>query len=118
MIPGDVVIKLEMEKNKRFERRGVDLHMKTSITLREALLGFTQTVRHMDGHTLEISATGTTKPFQVIRVKGEGMPLRDDPQSFGNLYVEVKVIFPKKLSEEQKRTVDTLFTEKSTKTEL
>merc|ERR1719473_1123451 len=79
MIPGDVVIKLEMEKNKRFERRGDDLHMKTSITLREALLGFTQTVRHMDGHTVEITAKGTTQHQQVIKVKGEGMPLRDDP---------------------------------------
>lgn len=107
-----------MEKHKRFERRGNDLHMKTTITLREALLGFTKTVRHMDGHTLEITTSGVTQHLQVIKVKGEGMPLRDDPQSFGNLYVKVDVVFPKKISEERQKMVAKLLPETPSRAEL
>lgn len=118
MIPGDVVIKLAVDKNKRFERRGDDLHMKTSITLREALLGFKKILKHMDGHTVEIETQGVTKPLQVIRIKDEGMPLRDDPQSFGNLYLKVEVVFPKKLNAEQKKMVDEMFSDVSARTEL
>merc|ERR1712218_356266 len=79
MIPGSVIMTLKASKHPKFDRRGDDLHMNMKVSLREALLGWTQSIRHLDGHTIELDTTSVTKPFQVIKVQGEGMPLRDDP---------------------------------------
>mmetsp|Transcript_75579 Transcript_75579/g.162000 ORF Transcript_75579/g.162000 Transcript_75579/m.162000 type:complete len:497 (-) Transcript_75579:97-1587(-) len=105
MLPGSVVFTLKARKHAKFERRGDDLHLGMKVSLREALLGWSQRIRHMDGHMIEVGTTSVTKPFQVIKVAGEGMPLRDDPASFGDLYVKVEVVFPSKLTSSQQEQV-------------
>merc|ERR1719181_2097059 len=94
MIPGDVVFKLKCAKHKVFTRRGNDLTMKMSIPLRQALLGFEKTIKHLDGHELKIRRDGVTKPGAVMKVDGEGMPHRDDPESYGALHIEFSIEFP------------------------
>jgi DnaJ-class molecular chaperone len=118
MLPGSVIFTLQTRKHAKFVRRSDDLHMNMQISLREALLGWTQKIRHLDGHILEIGTTSVTKPFQVFRVKGEGMPLRDDPASFGELYVKVEVIFPSSLTEEQRKAIDVIFENAGAREEL
>ena len=44
-VPGDVVMTLKTKKHPVFRREGNDLHMVLKISLREALLGFSKTVR-------------------------------------------------------------------------
>merc|ERR1719203_771379 len=51
MLPGSVIMNLKQAKHRKSERRGDDLHMKMQVNLREALLGWSQTIRHLDGHT-------------------------------------------------------------------
>jgi len=109
MLPGSVVFTLKARKHSKFERRGDDLHMNIKVSLQEALLGWSQRIRHMDGHIVTIGTKSITKPFQVIKVKGEGMPLRDDPASFGNLYVKVEVVFPSTITAEQTEALKTVF---------
>jgi len=109
MLPGSVVFTLKTIKHAKFQRRGNDLHMNMQVDLKSALLGWEQFIRHMDGHLVQISTTSVTKPFQVFRVKGEGMPLRDDPASFGDLYIVVEVVFPKVLTHDQQRAVPDIF---------
>ncbi|CAE8624296.1 unnamed protein product [Polarella glacialis] len=108
-IPGSVMFTLKASKHAEFERRGDDLHMNTQVTLKEALLGWTKMVRHMDGHQIEIGTTSVTKPFQLMKVASEGMPLRDDPASFGNLFVRVEVVFPKQLASDQQEKISKIF---------
>lgn len=100
-IPGDVVFKLKAQKHKTFKRRGNDLTMKMNLSLRQALLGFEKTIRHLDGHEVKIRREGITSHGAVMTVKGEGMPLRDDPEEFGGLYIEFHVDFPDSLTKDQ-----------------
>lgn len=109
MLPGSVVLTLKTTKHTKFERRGDDLHMDMQVTLRESLLGWTQTIRHLDGHKVEIGTTSVTKPMQVMKINGEGMPLRDDPASFGDLYVKVEVLFPKQVTDAQYESIEAVF---------
>jgi len=109
ILPGNVILALKMKKHSKFERRGDDLHLSMQVSLREALLGWTQTIQHLDGHTIEIGTSSVTKPFQVFQVKDQGMPLRDDPASFGNLYVKVEVVFPKTLTSAQQQALEGMF---------
>lgn len=109
MIPGDVIVTLAQEKDRRFRRAGNDLHMETKVTLREALIGFKRKIRHLDGRIVEFETESVTAPLQVFKIKGEGMPLRDDPATFGNLFVKVTVEFPKSLPKDKRDTVASLF---------
>merc|ERR1719376_32288 len=109
-IPGDVVYKIRMKKDPRFERHNNDLHFKMTISLKEALLGFKKTIKHLDGHKVELSTTDITKPGQVYAIEGEGMPLRDTPSEFGKLYVITTVMFPDTLTDKQRQLVEQDFT--------
>jgi len=104
--PGDILMKVVQSKDDRFERQGDDLHMTQKINLKEALLGFTKTFKHLDGHEVELASTQIIKPFQVIRQKGEGMPKQDFPSEFGDLHVKYDIIFPKSMPEGAKACVE------------
>jgi len=118
MLPGSVNFKLKTRRHPKFERRGDDLHMKMRVSLRESLLGWSQTIRHMDGHTIEFSTDSVTKPYQTVHLKGEGMPMRDDPSSFGDLYVKVEVAFPGKVDDKQWEKIAGIFEKSLPRPEL
>jgi len=93
-IPGHVIVTLEVEEDRVFKRRGKNLMVTIEITLREALLGWTRKLRHLDGHIVHLQTEAVTKPGQVIRIAGEGMPDKEDQSQYGDLDVVVKVVFP------------------------
>merc|ERR1719482_2294734 len=96
-IPGDVVLKLKGVPHPMFKRSRDTLSMKLSIPLRAALLGFETTFKHLDGHTVTVKRTGVTKPGQIIKIKGEGMPKHGTPSEFGDLSITFTVEFPTKV---------------------
>jgi len=96
-IPGDVVLKLKTEKHPMFKRSRDALSMTLAIPLRAALLGFETSFKHLDGHTVTIKRTGVTKPGQLIKIKGEGMPKHGTPSEFGDLSITFSVDFPTKV---------------------
>lgn len=108
-IPGDVVVTLKQKKETSalgWQRQGQDLRVAMNLTLREALLGFTRTIRHLDGHTVEFSTRSVTRPGQVVQIQREGMPFKDVPSQFGNLFVVLSVNFPQSLTEAQREELE------------
>lgn len=100
-IPGDLYVVVTVQDDKRFERQGKDLVAEVSLTFAQAVIGDKV---EMDGLTgpLEVSVDTGTQPGDVLRVKGEGLPpLHGGPR--GDLYVEVTVDVPKKLSEAERK---------------
>jgi len=89
--------------------QGNDLKHDMHISLRQALLGFTMPVRHLDGRDVEVTQTGITRPFQVKTLKGEGMPIHNFPSEFGNLHVKFHIDMPRKLTAEQREAIERLF---------
>lgn len=59
--PGDVVIILQQKPHEKFQRSGDDLYINHTITLTEALCGFSFMMRHLDGRELLV----THPPGQV-----------------------------------------------------
>eukprot|EP01114_Cavostelium_apophysatum_P009705 TRINITY_DN2294_c0_g1_i1.p1 TRINITY_DN2294_c0_g1~~TRINITY_DN2294_c0_g1_i1.p1 ORF type:complete len:372 (+),score=70.59 TRINITY_DN2294_c0_g1_i1:158-1273(+) len=109
--PGDVIFKISTTPHKRFVRVGDDIHMKLNISLLEALVGFTKTVRHLDGHEVKIANAGVTKPGEILTINGEGMPHHNFPSQTGNMYVEVSIKMPSSLTEAQKEGFRSLLVE-------
>ncbi|KAF3521315.1 hypothetical protein F2Q69_00049744 [Brassica cretica] len=102
--PGDLKFRIKTAPHARFRRDGNDLHMTVNITLVEALVGFEKSFKHLDEHEVDISSKGITKPKEVKKFKGEGMPLHFSTKK-GNLFVTFEVLFPSSLTEDQKKKI-------------
>ena len=88
------LFQLKAEKHPRFTRRGNDLHHTMHISLKDALLGFRKTIQHLDSDGREVVVErkkgSVTKPFEVMKLKGEGMPHYEFPSERGALHVKVR----------------------------
>lgn len=96
--PGDIVFKVVEEEHPVFTRAGSDLSATIDITLAESLSGFSRVViKHLDGRGIELkhpqTPGGILFPGQVLKVPGEGMPIKRS-DSRGDLYLVVNVKFP------------------------
>ncbi|OAY67518.1 DnaJ protein ERDJ3B [Ananas comosus] len=101
---GDLKFRIRTAPHQRFRREGNDLHTTVTISLLQALVGFEKSIKHLDEHPVEIGTKGITKPKEVRKFKGEGMPLYQSTKK-GDLYVAFEVQFPKSLSEDQKAKI-------------
>lgn len=102
--PGDLKFRIRTAPHDVFKRDGDDLRTSVNITLVEALVGFEKTIKHLDEHLVDIGTKGITKPKEVRKFKGEGMPLHLSNKK-GDLYVTFEVLFPSALTEEQKKKI-------------
>jgi DnaJ-class molecular chaperone len=96
MVAGDVVVVLQQSDHPLFRRDGVNLFYKKTLTLLEALTGFSFTIAHLDGRTLMVKSDASmiVKPGDVKKIADEGLPKKGNPYERGNLYVEFDVTFP------------------------
>ena len=94
---GDVVFLLKVIPHESFERSGNDLLTHITITLSEALLGFSRVIiTHLDGRGIKLSTPPgkIIKPQDSIVLRGEGMPLYRRPDEKGDLYVLIDIEMP------------------------
>ncbi|CAH9112637.1 unnamed protein product [Cuscuta europaea] len=102
--PGDLRFRIRTAPHDKFKRQGNDLHTTVTITLVQALVGFEKTIKHLDDHLVDIGSKGITKPKEVKKYKGEGMPLNFSNKK-GDLYVTFEVLFPTSLTADQKTKI-------------
>lgn len=104
--PGDLIIKIRTSPHTVFERRGDDLYTNATISLADALSGFSISLKHLDGHIVKINREKVTWPGAKVRKAGEGMPNYDNNHIKGALYVTFDVDFPKgEISAEDKEAI-------------
>lgn len=85
-----------MRDHQVFSRIGADLTAEISITLSEALCGFSRVVlTHLDGRGILLKHLRgkLLKPGELLKIKGEGMPHKKG-EAHGDLYLQVTVAFP------------------------
>lgn len=95
---GDIIFHLVEQPHDIFSRAGPDLQATLEITLAEALTGFDRTViTHLDGRGIKLTHPQVEgeimRPGQVIKIKGEGMPLKKSDAK-GDMYLIVDIQFP------------------------
>eukprot|EP00928_Gymnodinium_smaydae_P011735 TRINITY_DN14300_c0_g4_i1.p1 TRINITY_DN14300_c0_g4~~TRINITY_DN14300_c0_g4_i1.p1 ORF type:complete len:454 (+),score=37.67 TRINITY_DN14300_c0_g4_i1:93-1364(+) len=101
-LPGNVTLRVRVKPSDKFERHGDDLSLRINVTLLEALTGWQRGIVHFDRRSVDIFNENVTKPGQVFRVRGDGMPRKESASDFGDLYVTVNVVFPDELTEVDK----------------
>jgi len=95
--PGDVVFVLHASPHESFERSGNDLLANVTITLSEALLGFSRIlITHLDGRGVKVTSPPgkIIIPAESIILRGEGMPVYKNPDQKGDLYVVIHIDMP------------------------
>lgn len=84
----DLIILTKVKPHNVFTRIGEkDLSTILSITLEEALCGFTKNIKHLDGNEIEIKTESIVNPESSIAIDKKGI-------NNGSLYIKFNIIFP------------------------
>jgi curved DNA-binding protein len=105
---GDLFLVVSVAPNARFERQGDDLRTRVNAPLQAFLLGGHVQVPTPDGRWLELSIPPGTQDGRVFRLRGQGMPKLNSPSQHGDLYAEVHVQVPERLTRRQRELVEEL----------
>lgn len=106
--PGNLIFVVEDAGDPLFKREGDNLRYNLEISLKDALLGFEKEIKHMDGHVVKVKREKSSQPGDVIKIKGEGMPIHNN-SDFGDLFVVINIKFPDKLTDKQKEKLEIFF---------
>ena len=100
---GNLYITINVSPHPDYERKGNDLYMNMPVDLFTALLGGKMEIQTLSGR-INMKIPEGTQNGKQFRLKGKGMPVYGK-SSYGDLYVEIQVKLPDKLTPEQKELV-------------
>jgi molecular chaperone DnaJ len=99
--PGDLYIFLSIGTHQFFQRDGADLHCRVPISMVTAALGGGFEVPTIDGGKTKVKVPEGTHSGRRFRLTGKGMPVLRARET-GDMYVQVLVETPQKLTKRQK----------------
>jgi curved DNA-binding protein len=103
----DLNLIIELLPDGRYSVQGSDLTTEVRMDLYTAVLGGAVTVSTLSGD-VRLTIPPGTQPGQKIRLAGRGLPKIKDSQTFGDLFVVIKVEIPKKLNDKQRQLFEEL----------
>ena len=97
---GDLKIQIRIRNDTKFIRKGLDIILHKTISLKEALCGFVFELSHIDGRVFTIkNGNGNVISSNYKKmIPGIGMKRGEHK---GNLIIIFEVVFPEKLTDEQ-----------------
>jgi curved DNA-binding protein len=98
--PGDLFLKVKVENDPRFERKNDNLYTEVDVDLYTAILGGEEIVPTLDGPVI-LKIPQSSQQGQSFRLRKRGMPKISNQQSFGDLFVRIKIVLPENLSSEE-----------------
>lgn len=106
-IKGDIKIFISINNDTEFIRNGLDLVLNKTISLKEALCGFSFDMKYLDGKTFKINnGNGNVIGFNYKKVLPD-MGMKRDNHT-GNIIINFTIVFPEKLTAEQVESLLTI----------
>ncbi|MGA7430326.1 MAG: molecular chaperone DnaJ [Xanthobacteraceae bacterium] len=99
--PGDLYIFLSMAAHPFFQREGADLHCRVPVSMVTAAVGGDIEVPTIDGGKGRVKIPEGTQSGRRFRLQSKGMPVLRQRQH-GDMYVQVVVETPQKLTKKQR----------------
>ena len=96
---------MEVKEHAFFERRNADLYLTIPITMSQAALGTRVQVPTLSGEE-ELEIPEGTQSGQTFRKRAKGLP--NPHGGRGDLYINVRVVVPAKLTKDQRRLMEQL----------
>jgi DnaJ-class molecular chaperone len=97
---GDIKVNILVQNNTAFKRSGLDLILDKTISLKDALCGFTFEIKYLNGksYTLNNCKGSIVQPEYKKLYSGMGLKRGEHK---GNMIINFHIEFPEKLTEEQ-----------------
>jgi curved DNA-binding protein len=102
---GDLFLRVRLRRHPRFRVDGDDLRTQLEVSPWEAALGATVELPTLDGRA-QVKVPAGSSCGRRLRLRGEGMPRRGGGR--GNLYAEVRIVLPKKLTRAERNAFEEL----------
>ncbi len=102
---GDLFIKVNIKDNNKFKLQGNDLYTNLYLTPWEAALGTKVKVYSIDEQT-EVYIPKGIETGEIVKISGKGY--KDGKGGRGDLIVNINIMVPKKLSEEEEKLFEKL----------
>ncbi|MFJ5535464.1 DnaJ C-terminal domain-containing protein [Streptomyces sp. NPDC093261] len=103
---GDLYLRVRIQPHPVFRLEGRDVYVQLPVTPWEAALGAMVPVPTPSGATAKVSVPAGSSSGRRLRLRGEGMP---NPRGTnGNLYAEVRIMVPSRLSDQERRLFEEL----------
>lgn len=106
---GDLYLKVEIQNNELFTRKGDDLVISRLISFTEACLGTKVEVETLEGKKFMVTVAPGTPHDSKLRIRGYGLPTGPLGER-GDLYVKIGVKVPQELTGEQQESLEKLQT--------
>ena len=104
---GDLYIVVHIKKHLNFDRRGLDLFTTKNISFPEAVLGTKIDLETINNRIETLKIPETTQNGDILRIRNAGMPdIRG--RGHGDLYVEIHIKTPTKLTRNAKKLLEEL----------
>jgi len=108
---GNLFVRIFVKEHNVFQRKGDDLHISVPILFSQAALGDEINVPTLEGNNILLKVPAGTESGKVFKISKKGIP-RFSGRGRGDLYVELAIKTPKKLTKEQKDLLRRLRVEK------
>ncbi|MFI6357376.1 DnaJ C-terminal domain-containing protein [Streptomyces sp. NPDC050743] len=103
---GDLYLRVRILPHPVFRLEGRDVYVQLPVTPWEAALGATVPVPTPSGATAKVTVPAGSSSGRRLRLRGEGMP---NPRGDnGNLYAEVRIMVPSRLSDQERALFEEL----------
>jgi molecular chaperone DnaJ len=98
--PGDLLINFVVQPDRFYKREGLELIAAVPINIAQATLGSKVNVKTPEGKKVSLRIPPGTASGKRFRVRGQGVKKGDQR---GDLIIEVEIVVPEKLTEEQEK---------------
>lgn len=105
--PGDLYVRVLVKKHPVFEREGDDLFTSREISFSQAVLGDEIEINSLEGAKLLMKVPAGSESGKILRISGKGIP-HFSGFGRGDLYVELNIKTPKRLTRKQKELLKKL----------
>jgi len=104
---GNLYVRILVKKHPVFKRKGDDLYLNLPISFSQAALGDETEMPTLEGTKILLKVPAGTESGKILRISGKGIP-HFSGYGRGNLYVELVVKTPQKLTKRQRELLEKL----------
>ncbi len=104
---GDLCVRISVIPNPTFERKADDIFARAEISITQAILGAEIEIQTLAKAKLLLAIPEGTESGKIFRMSGKGIP-HFNRSGTGDMYVQIIVKVPKKVSKKQKELLENL----------
>ena len=110
----ETVVVIHIKDHQYCERDGYDLYCAVPVSLSQAALGATITIKTLDEKSIDVKIPAGTPNGKILRVKNEGVPSNVGRK--GDLYIKLLIQVPAKMTAAQRKLMEAYAAEENAST--